>query len=62
MVNLSSVSRDHLSHLTRSRPLLVRCEQPSMEDRSAGVHARQIIMEFDMDTWKVGSLELSREY
>ncbi|KAN0090822.1 Nse4 C-terminal domain containing protein [Tylopilus felleus] len=33
-------------------PIVMRCEQPSMEDRSAGVHARQIIMEFDMDTWK----------
>jgi hypothetical protein len=31
----------------------VRCEQPTMDERAAGVHARQIVMEFDMATWKV---------
>lgn len=38
------------------RTLLVRCEQPTIEDRAAGVHARQIVMEFDMATWKVWPL------
>ncbi|KAF8441571.1 Nse4 C-terminal-domain-containing protein [Boletus edulis BED1] len=33
-------------------PIVMRCEQPTMEDRAGGVHARQIVMEFDMATWK----------
>ncbi|KAF8556101.1 hypothetical protein OG21DRAFT_1459890 [Imleria badia] len=33
-------------------PVVMLCEQPSMEDRAGGVHARQIVMEFDMATWK----------
>ncbi|KAH0827448.1 Nse4 C-terminal-domain-containing protein [Lanmaoa asiatica] len=33
-------------------PIVMRCEQPTMDERAAGVHARQIVMEFDMATWK----------
>ncbi|KAF9222677.1 hypothetical protein BS17DRAFT_755777 [Gyrodon lividus] len=33
-------------------PIIMRCEQPTMDERAAGVHARQIVMEFDMATWK----------
>ncbi|KAF9237895.1 Nse4 C-terminal-domain-containing protein [Melanogaster broomeanus] len=53
----------HLSFLIRDgecaleigddgEPIIMRCETPTMDDRAAGVHARQIVMEFDMATWK----------
>lgn len=31
----------------------VLCEQPTLEDRMQGVQRQQIVMEFDMATWKV---------
>ena len=30
------------------------CEQPSDQDYAAGLKKQQMVMEFDMATWKVG--------
>lgn len=33
-------------------PMIMLCEPPTMEDRLQGVQRQQIVMEFDMATWK----------
>ncbi|KAH7888403.1 Nse4 C-terminal-domain-containing protein [Phlebopus sp. FC_14] len=33
-------------------PTIMLCEPPTMQDRIEGVHGRQIVMEFDIATWK----------
>lgn len=33
-------------------PMIMLCEQPTMEDRLQGVQRQQIVMEFDMATWQ----------
>ena len=34
----------------------VLCEQPTQEDYAGGLVKHQMVMEFDMHTWKVGHL------
>ncbi|KAG9316304.1 putative non-structural maintenance of chromosome element 4 [Chiua virens] len=33
-------------------PLIMCCETPTMEEKAAGLHARQMVLEFDMATWE----------
>lgn len=33
----------------------VLCEQPTQEDYTQGLVKHQLVLEFDMDTWKVGT-------
>jgi len=36
----------------------VLCEAPSAQDRADGVMCHQIVMEFDMATWRVSHFQL----
>ncbi|KIJ68014.1 hypothetical protein HYDPIDRAFT_83657 [Hydnomerulius pinastri MD-312] len=52
---VSFLIRDHECAFEISEdgePIIMLCEQPTMEDREAGVINRQIVMEFDIATWK----------
>lgn len=49
---LTSLLLHRLLHIR----VIVRCEPPDEEDYKAGVTRRQIVMEFDMQTWKVGEV------
>lgn len=52
---LSFLIRDGLCALEiddNGEPIIFLCEAPSAQDRADGVTCHQIVMEFDMATWK----------